>query len=152
MRSAGMAFGLFLLAGLPVSLVLAQQHVPHPSASSASAVATQRFATDATLREQMRAIRGNVLAFEHYGDGHITRELAAQLADQITGHVNTIIVNCKLPPAADAALHDIIGALLLNASALKADPGRSDAIAGMRKTLDQYSRTFDDPGFSRSED
>lgn len=149
MRSVGVAFGLFLLASLPVSHVLAQQHAQHASAASTSAVSVQRYATDATLREQMREIRGNVLALEHHAHGRITGEVATRLADQITSHVNTIIVNCGLPPDADAALHDIIGPLLQNASALKADPGRNDAVAGMRKALDQYSRTFDDPDFPR---
>ena len=149
MRSIDVAFGLVLLAGAPATVALAQQHVHlAPAVAPTSSVPAQRYATDATLREQMRAIRGNVFALEHYGHGHIPKELATQLADQITGHVNTIIINCRLPPEADAALHDIIGPILQNASALKADPGRSDAIAGMRKALDQYARTFDDPEFS----
>jgi hypothetical protein len=153
MRPLGVALGFFLLTGLPAaSLALAQQHVSHASTTTPGAVPSQRFPTDATLREQMRAIRGNVLALEHYGHGHITKALAAQLADQITAHVNTIIANCKLPPDADAALHGIIGSLLQNASALKADPGRSDTVAGMHKALDQYGRTFDDPAFSQGED
>lgn len=149
MRCIDIALGLVLLAGAPASIALAQEHV-HPASTAAStrAAPVQRYATDATLREQMRAIRGNVLALEHQARGRITGEVATRLADQITGHVNTIIVNCKLPPDADAALHDIIGPLLQNASALKADPDRNDAIAAMRKALDQYARTFDDPDFS----
>lgn len=150
MRSPHIAFGFLLLASLPASLALAQQHAQHASAASTSAVPVQRYATDATLREQMRGIRGNVLALEHRSHGHITSEVATQLADQITGHVNTIIVNCKLPPDADAALHGIIGPLLQNASALKADPGRNDAVAAMRKAIEQYARTFDDPGFPQT--
>jgi len=91
-----------------------------------------------------------LLTLGHYAHDHITPELAARLSDQITGHVNTIIVNCKLPPDADEALHHIIGPLLQDASALKADPQRPDAIAGMRKALDQYAQQFDDPGFPAS--
>lgn len=147
-------FGLILLAGMPMPMAFAGQHVEHqhvehaPSAAPASTAPSQRYATDATLRDQMRQIRGNVLALEDYAHGHLTQEVATQLADQIAGHVNTIIVNCKLPPDADAALHDIIGSLLQHASRLKADPNRIDAIAGMRNAIDQYTRTFDDPGFS----
>lgn len=153
MRFIAAALGLVLLVGAPATIVLAQEHNhPAPTATSSRVVPAQRYATDATLREQMRAIRGNVLALDHYGHAHITKELATQLADQITGHVNTIIVNCKLPPDADAALHGIIGPLLQNASALKADPGRNDAVTAMHKALDQYARTFDDPDFSASQD
>ena len=152
MRHASVAFGFFLLASLPASIALAQQHAHGASTATISAAPTQHYATDATLREQMRAIRENVLALEHPGSGNVTKDLAVQTADRITGHVNTIIINCKLPPDADAALHNIIGSLLQHASALKADPGRSGAVAGMRKALDQYARTFDDPGFAQSKD
>jgi hypothetical protein len=153
MRPLRIALVLAMLAVTLATAVFAQQHDhPAPAATANRVAPAQRYATDATLREQMRDIRGNVLALEHYGHDHISKELAAQLADQITGHVNTIIVNCKLPPDADAALHDIIGPLLQHASTLKADPGRGDAIAGMRKALDQYARTFDDPGFPTGQD
>ena len=90
MRHASVAFGFFLLASLPASI------------ATISAAPTQHYATDATLREQMRAIRENVLALEHPGSGNVTKDLAVQTADRITGHVNTIIINCKLPPDADA--------------------------------------------------
>lgn len=152
MYSASVAFVFLLLASLPAPIALAQQHAHQASRATTSAAPPQRYATDAILREQMRAIRKNVLALERHGYGNITKELATQLADQITGHVNTIIVNCKLPPDADAALHNIIGSLLQNASALKAHPGRNDAVAGMRTALDQYARMFDDPAFSHSKD
>jgi len=152
MRFIGVASGFFLLASLSASIALAQQHAHQASAAANSTVRTQRYATDATLREQMRAIHGNVVALERHGHGQITKALVTQVADQITGHVNTIIVNCKLPPDADAALHNIIGPLLQSASALKADPSRNDSVAGMRKALDQYVRTFDDPAFSQSKE
>ena len=110
----------------------------------------QRYATDATLRQQMREIHGVVQALGHYQPGHLTPDVAARLSDQVTGHVNTIIINCRLLPDADQALHHIIGPLLQDASALKADPRRLDAIAGMRKALDQYAHQFDGPGFPAS--
>ncbi len=152
MRSIHLTFGFLLLASLPASIALAQQHAQHASTASTSAAPAHGYATDATLREQMRAIRGNVLALERQGPGRIAGEVATRHADQVIGHVNTIIVNCKLPPDADAALHGIIGPLLQNASALKANPGRSDAVTKMRKALDQYARTFDDPAFSAGQD
>lgn len=149
MKITTLAIGLTLLAALPASFALAQQHPQHaPAAAATHARPAQRYATDATLRAQMREIRVNVLALEHAPHGHLTPQGAAQIADRITGHVNTIIANCRLPPESDAALHHIIGPLLADAGTLKADPGRTDAIAGMRRALDQYARQFDDPGFS----
>ena len=150
MRPTILSLGLIALLGLPAVPALAQEHVHATPAASTTAAPEQRFATDATLRRQMREIHGVVQALGHYEHDHITPELAARLSDQVTGHVNTIIVNCKLPPDADEALHHIIGPLLQDASALKADPRRLDAIAGMRKALDQYARQFDDPGFPAS--
>jgi hypothetical protein len=147
MHPITLSFGLILLVGAPTGSALAQ-HPSHPAPTeSVTDIPAQGYATDATLRQQMREIRGVVLALGHYEHDHITPELATQLADKITGHVNTIIIHCKLPPDADAALHLIVGPLLQDASTLKADPGRLDAIANMRQLLDQYARQFDDPGF-----
>lgn len=150
MRPTILSLGLIALLGIPATSVLAQQHVHAAPATSATTAPVQHYATDATLRKQMREIHGVVQALGHYEHDHITPELAARSSDQVTGHVNTIIVNCKLPPDADEALHRIIGPLLQDASALKADPRRLDAIAGMRTALEQYARQFDDPGFPES--
>jgi len=150
MRPTLLSLTLIALLGLPTASALAQEHVHAAPTASTSATPVQRYATDATLRQQMREIHGVVQALGHYEHDHITPELAARLSDQVTGHVNTIIVNCKLPPQADEALHHIIGPLLQDASALKANPRRLDAIAGMRKALDQYAQQFDDPGFPTS--
>ena len=147
MRPTILSLGLIALLGTPATAVLAQEHAHATPSASTAATTVQRHATDATLRQQMREIHGVVQTLEH---GHLTPERAARLADQVTGHVNTIIANCRLPPDADEALHHIIGPLLQDASALKADPQRRDAIAGMRRALDQYARQFDDPGFPES--
>jgi hypothetical protein len=150
MRPTILSLTLIVLLGLPAASALAQEHVHAAPVASTTAASVQRYATDTTLRQQMREIHGVVQALGHYEHDPITPELAARLSDQITGHVNTIIVNCKLPPQADEALHHIIGPLLQDASALKANPQRLDAIAGMRKALDQYAQQFDDPGFPAS--
>ncbi len=150
MRPTILSLALVALLGAPAASAQAQQHAHTAPTASTTATSAQRYATDATLRQQMREIHGVLLRLSHYEHDHITPELAARLADQVTGHVNTIIVNCKLPPNADEALHHIIGPLLQDASALKADPQRLDAIAGVRKALDQYAQQFDDPGFPES--
>ncbi len=147
MRPTILSLGLIALLGTPATAVLAQEHAHATPSASTAATTVQRHATDATLRQQMREIHGVVQTLEH---DHLTAERAARLADQVTGHVNTIIANCRLPPDADEALHHIIGPLLQDASALKSDPQRRDAIAGMRRALDQYARQFDDPGFPES--
>jgi hypothetical protein len=139
-----LSLALVALLGAPAASALAQQHAHAAPPASTTAAPAQPYVTNATLRQQMREIHGVVQTLEH---DHLTPERAARLADQVTGHVNTIIVNCKLPPDADEALHHIIGPLLQGASALKANPQQRDAIAGMHEALDQYARQFDDPGF-----
>lgn len=148
MRPISLALGLVPLLGAFAVPALAQQHAhPTPPATTASATPAQRYVTDATLRQQMREIHGAVAMLEQGPGDHASPQQTTRLADQVTGNVNTIIVNCKLPPDADAALHLIIGPLLRDASAIKANPARRDAVAGMREALQQYARQFDDPGF-----
>ncbi len=150
MRPTILSFCLVALLGAPATSALAQQHAHAAPTPSSIAAPAHRYATDATLRQQMRDIHGVVQTLGQHERDPITPERATRLADQVTGHVNTITVNCKLPPDADEALHHIIGSLLQDASALKTDPKRLDAVAGMRKALDQYARQFDDPGFPAS--
>lgn len=150
MRPITLLLSLALLLGVPASSAFAQQHAHAAPATTSGAIPAQRYVTDATLRQQMREIHGEVLALGRYGPTRLTPELASRSADRITGHVNTIIANCKLPPDADAALHVIIGQLLQDASLLKKDAGGPDAVPGMRHALEQYARQFDDPGFPDS--
>ncbi len=147
MRPVFLALGLVTLLGATAAPASAQQHAHPTSAAAASATPAQRYVTDATLRQQMREIHGAVATLERGQGDQASPQQTTRLADQVTGNVNTIIVNCKLPPDADAALHLIIGPLLRDASALKANPARRGAVAGMREALQQYARQFDDPGF-----
>ena len=131
---------------LACGTVAARQHEHHPAAApAAAAVPAQRYATDATLREEMQDIRQAVDGLGHYEHGHMGPEQAVQLAGQVEEGVRTIIANCKLPPDADAALHTIIVPLMQNAGALKQDPKNFAAIAPMREALAAYARQVDDP-------
>ena len=140
---------VLLIAGLGIIApqANAQHHDHHPAAAATEAPA-QRYATDATLREEMQGIRAAVEGLGHYEHGHLEPALAAQLAGQVEERVRTIIANCKLPPDADAALHTIIVPLMQNAGALKKDPQDTAAIQPMRDALAQYARQFDDPAFA----
>ena len=127
----------------------AQSGHEHAAASAAAPQSTgQRWATDAPLRSGMHAVRGAVADLAHYERGHMGPEQAAQIATQIEDSIHGIIANCKLAPDADAALHRIIGPLLQQAGALKADPGNLEPIPKMRAALADYAREFDDPDFA----
>lgn len=134
------------------SPLLAQDHAHHAPADSSAAADAARFATDAPLRKGMQDIRQAVDRLGHYERGHLSAQDAVAAAGQVETGVRYIIANCKLPPDADAALHAIIVPLLQNATALKADPARRDAIPAMRQALQQYERRFDDPGAAQPDE
>jgi len=139
---------------LPLALLCATfPAFAHGDARDAAAVAapeaaTPRWTTDAPLRAGMRGIHAAVEALGHYEHGHIGPEQATVLANQIEGHVQAIIANCRLAPDADATLHAILVPLLHNASALKAEPTSLRLIPPMRRALAEYARRFDDPDFA----
>lgn len=121
----------------------------HDLAAGAPPVAAPagRWATDAPLRDGMRAIRAVVAALGHDGPGHLGAGEASALAAQVDGHISRIVANCRLAPDADAALHGVLGGLSRGARALAEDPGDPSALPGMRAALADYARLFDDPAF-----
>lgn len=120
------------------------QHAP-AAAVPAPVHVGQRFATDAPLREGMGRIRQSVLALGRAEHGGIGAEQVALRVDGIERDVKFLIANCKLEPAADAALHGIIARLLQGAAALKADAKDVAAISLMRAAVADYAITFDHP-------
>ena len=142
--------GIILSLGLAAATPAFAAHQHEPSAAAAPAPAsapatTKRFATDATLRREMQGIRASVEGLGHYEHGHMGPEQAVLLANAIEDHVRTIIANCKLPPDADAALHQIIVPLMQNAGALKQKPEDLSPIAPMRSALARYDAQFQQP-------
>lgn len=129
----------------------AHHRAPPPAAPAKAAAPAARYATDATLREEMQGIRGAVAGLEHHAMGHVDQRQALALASQIEDGVRTIIANCKLPPDADAALHAIIAPLMQNAGAFKRDPKNLAVIKPMQDALAAYAKQFDDPGVDDAE-
>lgn len=127
----------------------AGQQDTHAAPAVARIAPAKGWTTDAPLREGMGRIRQAVDALGHYEKGHMGAEQAVVLAGDIERDVNFLIANCKLDPAADAALHAIIAKLLQGAHALKTDPSNLAAIAPMRAAVAEYGRTFDDPAFKK---
>lgn len=110
----------------------------------------KKWPTDAALREGMAAIRDAVAA-EH--DAIVADETGAAgyaaLAARLDQHSAYIVKNCRLPAAADAALHVILADVINGASLMKnADP--SSRRLGAEKAinaLDLYPQYFSDPGW-----
>lgn len=139
---ASIALPLLLSLAAPV----AAQH--HAHARTAPAPAT-RWATDPALRAGMGRIRDAASRLPHDARGHLGPAQLAALAAGVERDVALIVSHCKLAPAADAALHPILGELVKGAQSLKADPpDAAAASATIDAALADYARRFDDPGFA----
>ena len=88
---------------------------------------------------------------------HEGRESDAQyaaLAGRIEHEVNSIVANCKLPPAADAQLHLVVGDLLQGVALMRgSDPQKSrhDGAARIHGALAAYGKYFDDSSWPASD-
>ena len=109
----------------------------------------KKWATDASLRSGMAAIHA---AFEaDHPAIHAGTATDAQydaLAASIERQVNSIVANCKLPPAADANLHYVVADLMQGISLMRGkDPQRTrhDGAALVHGALRAYPKYFDDP-------
>jgi hypothetical protein len=72
----------------------------------------------------------------------------AALAGAVEAQVNSIVANCKLPPAADANLHYVVADLLQGVSLMRGeDPKRTrhEGAALVHGALAAYGKYFDDP-------
>ena len=114
--------------------------------------AGKRWPTDASLRSGMAAIRA---AFDaDHPAIHAGQQTDAQyeaLAGRVEHEVNSIVANCKLPPAADAQLHYVVGDLLQGVALMRgADPDKSrhDGAARVHGALRAYGKYFDDPSWT----
>lgn len=143
---------LCLMPVLPSAAQMAHEH-QHASGTVANIQLDEgrKWSTDVSLRSSMADIR---YAFDvHHPaihDGKETDEQYKALADRIEGQVNSIVANCKLPPAADANLHYIVADLLHGVNLMRGqDPARTrhDGAALVHGALLAYGKYFDDPGF-----
>jgi len=111
----------------------------------------RKWASDEPLRASMAKIRDAVdakLPAVHRG------ELAAAqydvLGGEIEAQVANIVQNCKLDPQADEELHAILAELLEGNEKLRgrdAKAGRSAGVVQVVRSLDQYAKYFEHPGF-----
>lgn len=144
MRNLLLPLVLLCAAGSPA---FAQDHAHHASAAAAQEAPAHRWIADAPLREGMGRIARTVATFQDHERGPMDPAQAVALATLVEQDIRFLVANCKLEPAADAALHAIIARLSLAVQAVKADPGDRSTIPAMAEALRDYSRQFDDPGF-----
>lgn len=111
----------------------------------------KKWGTDEPLRAGVERIRGLVepqLGAAH--NGKLTPAQYSELATRIGTEVGGIVANCKLEPKADAMLHLLIADLGDGISTLTGENPKQRPALGLEKlakTLDQYEKHFEHPGF-----
>ena len=143
--------GITLACGLGLA-VAAQASPQHPQQDHAAAAAnasvpipTQRWATDAPLREGMRRIHTALDELRHYEMGNMNQTMALERVASIEEATRYLFANCKLAPDADTALHGMLGPLLVATKRLHKDPQDKASVAAIREAVADYPRYFDDP-------
>ena len=135
------------------------EHSDHGHAATGAALVSQmqlndgvRWPTDASLRAGMLEIR-TVFEAHHprIHAGTQSEQQYGELAAAVEKTVNRIVEQCKLPAAADAQLHYVVGDLLRGVALMRgSDPAHSrhDGAALVHGALNAYGKFFDDPSWT----
>ncbi len=134
-------------AGNSTTPVAPHEHHAHPEAHSAGAADTTAegrtmYSTDAPLRAGMLKIRELLSA-----PRPASAEAAKQLTDGIDAEVQQLFAQCKLEPAADAALHGVLALIIEGSAGLRVAAGDDHAWAKLQKALALYPKRFSNTGF-----
>jgi hypothetical protein len=96
----------------------------------------KKWQTDAPLCQGMQSINDAVMrAVPAYHQATFTETDADELAREINGQVNYLVINCKLEPGADATLHVLIGDLLTGVAEISNNPLSSQGVPHLVGTL-----------------
>lgn len=124
-------------------------HPASPTTVTMPPLPAQLWATDAPLREGMTGIAEAVAkAQAAERAGAFGRDEARVLASRIDERFSYMLVNCKLEPEADAALHALVARLITAARQLEVDPDAPGAMEQLHELLALYPRYFDHPGWN----
>jgi hypothetical protein len=122
-------------------------HASH-TATALTLNAGKRWATDEPLRLGMQRIRDAVMpVLGGSGQRTVSASQAKAMAESVQAQVNFLFQNCKLEPAADAALHVLITEILAGAAAVAADPAAQTGPAQLLGALRKYPEHFDHPNW-----
>jgi hypothetical protein len=125
---------------------MAHDHGPHGQAMISEPPPGARWSTDEALREGMTRIHEAVQRSLPDAPGQpIGDEAAADLQRDIEAATSYLIANCKLPEAADAALHGLLIDLLRGAEALSEADQREQGLQRLVEALERYPQLFAEP-------
>jgi len=130
-------------SSLSLFMVVADSHAAGASADHAEHLHTAPagagpWLADSSLINGMQRIETAV------GEAHARGAAfdASALGSLVQGEVALLIENCRLEPAADAALHALLLPLLANAAKLGEGRETQAALAGLYDVLQEYRRSF----------
>lgn len=110
----------------------------------------RKWKTDAPLRKGMEEIRSaleEAHGHDHHGEASPAKYI--ELGRTMESQIASIVMNCKLEPAADANLHVVIGELNAAADAFKGAnlDDAEEAMQRAARATRAYAKHFDHPGF-----
>lgn len=117
MKNPAFLTALLLASSLAVTPVLAASDPAHDGHGATDLVLSlddgREWETDPPLRAAMETLRNAVAAVaeDHHDDTMTTAEYGA-LAAAVESQVDYMVLNCELPPEADAQLHVLLGRVL----------------------------------------
>jgi hypothetical protein len=113
--------------------------------------AGKKWQTDVHLRKAMSTVRDAVFAeLDGLFLGTMNMARYEALAAKVDAQTAYIIMNCDLPPEADAELHLVLALMMQGSVAMKGQDPNIARRTGAEKViaaLDAYSRYFDHPGW-----
>ncbi|MEZ5474915.1 MAG: DUF3365 domain-containing protein [Steroidobacteraceae bacterium] len=127
---------IVVIAALPTAWAVQPEH-DHAANPALVLNDGQKWATDLPLRTGMERIRALLAA-----------PPSADLATGIRGQIDYLILNCKLEPQADAALHVLLADMLEAAADLQENAASPAARARISQSLAQYGQYFDHSGWN----
>ncbi|MCC4117726.1 hypothetical protein LLG90_20400 [Aromatoleum toluclasticum] len=138
------------LAGVPQAFAAdAHNHGTHSPALKLNA--GSKWQTDAPLREGMAKIRANVEPkLDAIHTGRLTTAQYEAMGKAVDEQLAYIVGNCKLAPAADAVLHNVIAEMADGAGVVagkQAVDDRSKGVVHIVNALNNYGQYFDHPGW-----
>lgn len=143
----------FPLATVTVPALAAGDAHDHGPASQAAMELNQgqKWGTDAALRRGMGAIHDIVMpALDKAHAGRMSPANYDDMSNRIMTQFTYVVENCKLPPAADAQLHILLGNVVqgLEAAQGKAvGQERESGLVQIAQALNDYGQFFDHPGW-----
>jgi len=131
--------------------VRAHDHAGHDSHASQAALSLNdgnKWATDEALRHAMHSIVELMQPHLHQPAANADYNT---LSHGIHSNIEYMVQNCKLEPAADAALHAIIGEMIAGTDLLEGKQGEAARRQGVERiaaALTSYTQYFDHPGLA----